>query len=174
MQTTDISAATSAMQDESVKRMAMICWSNDLDKVWPTLILATTGAASGLEVDVFFTFWGLRVLQKNNKRITGRNWMQKGESVVDRGGTDHLKLGKIHFGGAGTWMIRKLARQYKVAAPTELLELALECGVRLHPCQMTMDLYGLTDDDFIDGLQPTLGAASFIDMALKADITLFI
>ena len=47
-------------------------------------------------------------------------------------------------------------------------------GVRLHPCQMTMDLYGLTREDFIDGLQPTLGAASFIDMAARADITLFI
>lgn len=174
MQTSDISAAAQAMQDESVKRMAMICWSNDLDKVWPTLILATTGAASGLEVDVFFTFWGLRVLQKNSKRFTGKNWMQKGESIVDHGGTDHLKLGKIHFAGMGTWMIKKLAKQYKVASPTELLELALECGVRLHPCQMTMDLYGLSTDDFIDGLQPTLGAASFIDMAVKADITLFI
>lgn len=174
METTDISAAAQAMTDEQVKRMAMVCWSSDLDRVWPTLILATTGAASGLEVDIFFTFWGLRVLQKNNRRFTGKNWMQKGESLVDRGGTDHLKLGKIHFGGAGTMMIKKLARQYKVASPTELLEMAMDVGVRLHPCQMTMDLYGLSTDDFIDGLQPTLGAASFIDMAAKADITLFI
>ena len=174
METTDISAAAHAMTDEQVKRMAMVCWSSDLDRVWPTLILATTGAASGLEVDIFFTFWGLRVLQKNNRRFTGKNWMQKGESLVDRGGTDHLRLGKIHFGGAGTMMIKKLARQYKVASPTELLEMAMDVGVRLHPCQMTMDLYGLTTEDFIDGLQPTLGAASFIDMAAKADITLFI
>ncbi len=175
MQTTDISAAAQAMaQDEQAKRMAIICWSSDLDRVWPTLILATTGAASGLEVDVFFTFWGLRVLQKNKKRITGRNWMQKGESLVDRGGTDHLKLGKVHFAGMGTKMIKMLAKQYKVASPTELLEMAQDVGVRLHPCQMTMDLYGLSTDDFIDGLQPTLGAASFIDMAAKADITLFI
>lgn len=156
------------------KRMAIVCWSSDLDRVWPTLILATTGAASGLEVDIFFTFWGLRVLQKNDRRITGTNWMQKGESLVDRGGTDHLKLGKIHFAGAGTKMIKKLAKDYKVASPTELLELAIDAGVRLHPCQMTMDLYGLKSSDFIDGLQPTLGAASFIDMACKADIQLFI
>src|SRR5713226_7586427 len=79
------------------KRMSIVCWSGDLDRVWPVLILATTGAASGLEVNVFFTFWGLRVLQRNDKRITGQNWIQKGESVVDHGGTDHLKLGKIHF-----------------------------------------------------------------------------
>lgn len=175
MENTDITAAdTTTSEDEQAKRMAIICWSNDLDRVWPTLILATTGAASGLEVDVFFTFWGLRVLQRNKKRITGKNWMQKGESLVDRGGTDHLKLGKINFAGMGTKMIKMLAKQYKVASPTELLEMAQDVGVRLHPCQMTMDLYGLTTDDFIDGLQPTLGAASFIDMAARADITLFI
>lgn len=52
---------------------------------------------------------GLRVLQRNNKRITGKNWMQKGESLVDRGGTDHPKLGKINFAGMGTMMIKKLA-----------------------------------------------------------------
>ncbi len=160
--------------DDKTKRMAIICWSSDLDRVWPVLILATTGAASGLEVDVFFTFWGLRVLQRNDKRITGRNWMQKAESLVDRGGTDHLKLGKVHFGGMGTSMIKMLAREHKVASVTELLEIALDVGVRLHPCQMTMDLYGFTPGDFIDGVQPTLGAASFIDMAARADITLFI
>ena len=48
------------------KRMSIVCWSGDLDRVWPVLILATTGAASGLQVNVFFTFWGLRVLQRND------------------------------------------------------------------------------------------------------------
>ena len=156
------------------KSMSIVCWSSDLDRVWPVLILATTAAASGLEVNVFFTFWGLRVLQKNDKRLTGTNWMQKGESVVDRGGTDHLKLGKIHFGGAGTTMIKKLAKSYNVATPTELLGMAQDLGVKLYPCQMTMDLYGLTKEDFIDGLETPLGAASFIDMAADSDITLFI
>jgi peroxiredoxin family protein len=78
------------------------------------------------------------------------------------------------MGGMGTMMIKQLATEYKVASPSELLQMALDVGVRLHPCQMTMDLYGFTAHDFIDGLQPTLGAASFIDMAAKADITLFI
>lgn len=163
-----------AADDDQPKRLAIICWSNDLDRVWPTLILATTGAASGLEVDIFFTFWGLRVLQRNNKRFTGRNWMQRGESVVDRGGTDHLKLGKINFAGMGTWMIKRLAKKYKVASPTELLVMARDIGVRLHPCQMTMDLYGLKLKDFVEGLEAPKGAASFIDMAAKADIQLFI
>lgn len=159
---------------ERGKRMSIICWSNDLDRVWPVLILSTTGAASGMHVDIFFTFWGLRVLQKNDKRFTGKNWMQKGESVVDHGGTDHLKLSKIHFGGAGTGMIKKLAKSYNVASPTELLGMAKDLGVKLHPCQMTMDLYGLSKDDFIDGIEPPLGAASYIEMAQEADVNLFI
>jgi peroxiredoxin family protein len=154
--------------------MAMICWSSDLDKVWPVLILGTTAAASGMEVDIFFTFWGLRVLQRNDVRVTGERWQQKMESMVDRGGTDHLKLGKIHMGGMGTSMIKGLARDYKVASPGELLEMATDLGVRLHPCQMTMDLYGIKTTDMIDGLQPCIGAASFLDMAADADITLFI
>jgi peroxiredoxin family protein len=156
------------------KKMSIVCWSSDLDRVWPVLILSTTGAASGFDVNVFFTFWGLRVLQKNDKRVTGQNWMQVGESIMDHGGTDHLHLGKMHMGGAGTMMIKKLAKKYNVASPTELLEMAKDLGVHLYPCQMTMDLYGLKKDDFIDGLEPPLGAASFIDMAAESDITLFI
>ncbi len=167
-------ASRAASHADEPKRMAIICWSNDLDRVWPVMILATTGAASGLEVDVFFTFWGLRVLQKNETRVTGQNWMQKGESLFDRGGSEHLKLSKVHFAGMGTSMIKLLAKQHNVASVTELMEMAIEMGVRLHPCQMTMDLYGLSRSDFIDGLQPTLGAASFIDMAARADIQLFI
>lgn len=168
------STLTTSKAVERQKTMALVCWSSDLDRVWPTLILATTAAASGLDVSVFFTFWGLRVLQKNDKRITGTNWMQKGESLMDRGGTEHLKLGKLHFGGAGTKMIKKLAEDYKVASPTELLGAAQDLGVKLYPCQMTMELYGLSKDDFIEGLEPPMGAATFIDIAADADITLFI
>lgn len=160
--------------DEEPKRMALVCWSSDLDRVWPVMIMATTAAASGLEVDIFFTFWGLRALQKPDKRFTGKNWKQRGESFMDKGGADNLTLGKMHMAGMGTHMIKSLAKEQGVASPAELMEMAQEIGVRLHPCQMTMDLYGLTEDDFIDGLEQGCGAANFIDMAASADIQMFI
>jgi peroxiredoxin family protein len=163
-----------ADEENTTKKMSLICWSSDLDRVWPVLILATTGAASGMQVNIFFTFWGLRVLQKNDTRVTGKNWKQKMESVMDRGGTDHLKLGKMHMGGMGTRMIKQLANEHKVASPTELLEIARDLGVRLFPCQMTMDLYGFDKDDFIDGLEPPVGAASYLDMAADSDISMLI
>src|SRR5258706_4092008 len=144
------------------KKMTIIAWSGTLDKAWPTLILATTAAASGMDVTVFFTFWGLRILQKNTKRTTGKNWKQRMLSVFNRGGSDHLGLSKLQMGGMGPMMMRQLAREYKVAEPTELLDMAQQLGVKLWPCQMTMDLMGLKRDDFIDGLSETVGAATAI------------
>jgi peroxiredoxin family protein len=156
------------------KKMTIVAWSGTLDKAWPTLILATTAAASGMDVAVFFTFWGLRILQKNTKRTTGKNWKQKMLSVFNRGGSDHLGLSKLQMGGMGPVMMRQLAREHRVAEPTELLEMAQQLGVKLWPCQMTMDLMGLSRDDFIDGLSETVGAATALQRMSESEINLFI
>jgi len=154
-------------------KLVIFAWSGDLDHVWPTLILSTTGAAMGLETTVFFTFWGLFPLVKNDVRITGENWMQKMLSVMNRGGTEHLKLSKMQFVGAGPAMMKKLARDHKVASPTELLDMARDMGVRLVPCQMTMDLLGLKREDLVDGLEEPAGATTAL-LEAKDAVTLFI
>jgi peroxiredoxin family protein len=154
-------------------KLVIFTWGGDLDKVWPTLILATSAAAMGMETIVFFTFWGLFPLVRNDVRLTGDNWMQKAMSLLHRGGTEHLKLSQLNFAGAGPAMMRKLASDHQVASPQELLELAQEMGVRLIPCQMTMDLLGLTREDMIDGLEEPAGAATALAEAQDA-ITLFI
>jgi peroxiredoxin family protein len=155
------------------ERLVIFAWSGELDKIWPTLILATTGAAMGKETTVFFTFWGLFPLVKNNVRITGSNWMQKMLSMMNRGGDEHLKLSKMNFAGAGPAMMNHLARKNHVASPHELLDLAEEMGVKLIPCQMTMDMLGLKRDDLIDGLEEPAGATMALAEAQGA-ITLFI
>jgi peroxiredoxin family protein len=68
------------------KKLVIIAWSGDLDKVWPQMILATTGAAMGMDTTIFFTFWGLCSLVKHDRRITGENWMQKMVAMMDRPG----------------------------------------------------------------------------------------
>jgi peroxiredoxin family protein len=154
-------------------KLVIFAWSGDLDKVWPTLILATTGAAMGMQTTVFFTFWGLFPLVKDEVRITGENWMQKLLSTVDRPGLEHLKLGRMNFAGAGPTMMRKLAKEHHVASPAELIELAKDLGVKLVPCQMTMDLLGLSREDMIDGLEEPAGATTALLEAQDA-VTLFI
>ena len=133
------------------EKLVIIAWSGDLDKVWPQMILATTGAAMGMQTTIFFTFWGLFSLVKDGVHITGDNWMQKMVSMMDRPGMEHLKLGKMNFAGAGPKMMKQLAKEHQVASPGELLEMAQDLGVRLVPCQMTMDLLGLTREDMIEG-----------------------
>ena len=154
-------------------KLVIMAWSGDLDKVWPTLILATTGAAMGMRTTVFFTFWGLFPLVKNDVRITGENWMQRMLSMFNRGGTEHLKLGKMNFAGMGPRMMKKLAREHKVASPQELLDMARDLGVRLVPCQMTMDMLGLKREDLIEGLEDPAGATTAMLEAQDA-VTLFI
>src|SRR5579885_2900962 len=96
----DVAAPQPQVQD----KLTIFAWSGELDKIWPTLILATTGAAMGKETTIFFTFWGLFPLVKNDVRITGENWMQKMLSMMNRGGDVHLKLTKMNFIGAGPAM----------------------------------------------------------------------
>jgi peroxiredoxin family protein len=154
--------------------VTLIAWGGDLDRIWPTTILATTAAAGGMDVAVFFTFWGLFPLVREDKRITGTNWMTKGMSVMNRGSAAHAGLSKMHMGGMGPMMMRKLADKNGVAPPEELLDMAKDLGVKLWPCRMTMDLMGLKDSDLIGGLDEPAGAATALERMKRSAISLFI
>jgi len=156
------------------EKMVLIAASGDLDKAWPVMILATTGAAYGMDVTVFFTFWGLGILKKPDAGLTGDDWRQKMMSVFKKGSPDGLQLSTMNFGGLGAKLMKDLADQKKVASVQELLELAQQLGVKLWPCQMTMDLMGLELEHMIDGLDAPAGAGSAISLMRDASISLFI
>jgi peroxiredoxin family protein len=158
----------------ATKELDIIFYSGELERVWATMILASTAAAMGVRCRVFVTFWGLQVFVKNQRRITGENWMQKMMSFMQRPGISHRKLSKMNFLGMGPWMMGKLAKQYNVASPTELLQMASDLGVEFIPCQMTMDMFGLKRDDLIDGMGDPAGAATAIEIMTQANASLFI
>ena len=160
--------------EAATKQVVIVAESGDLERTWATTILASTAAASGMQVTLFFTFWGLFPLVRPGVRITGTNWMQKMLSAVNRPGIDHLKLSRLNFGGMGPWMMKRLAHQHGVAEPGELLAMAQALGVRLIPCQMSMDMMGITADQLIDGLEEPAGAAAALSLMAEADATLFI
>ena len=161
-------------QIKKKNKLTIIAWGGNLDQIWPTTILATTAAASGMESSVFFTFWGLFAIVKPEVRITGDNWMQKMMSVMNPGSAQKAKLSRYHFAGAGPAMFKKLADDQNVAKPDELIGLAQELGVKLIPCQMTMDLLGLKPEDLLDGLEEPIGSATAIREMREAAIPLFI
>ena len=164
-----------AMEPAAKSRgLILINYSGELEKTWATMLLASTAAAMGMPCKVFITFWGFQSVVKDSRRITGRNWMQKMMSVLQRPGISHRKLSKMDFLGMGPWMMFRLAKQYKDASPKELLEIAQSMGVEFIPCQMTMDLFGIKPDDLIDGMGEPVGAASVLGLIQDGWTPLFI
>ncbi|HET9671238.1 MAG TPA: DsrE/DsrF/DrsH-like family protein [Actinomycetota bacterium] len=165
---------TGGKRIERKNKLTIIAWGGDLDRIWPTTILATTAAASGMEASVFFTFWGLFAIAKPEVRVTGENWMQKMMSVMNPGSAQKAKLSRYQFAGAGPRMFKRLARKHQVARPEELIQTARDLGVRLIPCQMTMDLLGLRREDLLDDLEEPIGAATAIAEMRESSVSLFI
>ena len=160
--------------EDAAQSMTIVAWSGDLDKVWPTLILGSTGAAYGMQTTIFFTFWGLYPLVRDDVRITGTNKMTKALAAMNPPGMERMKLSKFNLGGAGSWMMRKLAKDHKASSPKELLEMCIELGVNLWPCEMTMDLLGIRRDQLIEGVGDPVGAATALSAMNKSNINLFI
>ena len=158
----------------TTKELVIVNWSGELDRIWPTLILASTAAASGVRCKVFVTFWGLLPFVRDGVRLTGDNWMQRMLSLMQRPGIDNLRMSKMNFLGMGPWMIGRLRRQYNVASPRELLDAATALGVEFIPCQMSMDMFGIKREDLIDGMGEPAGAATAIEIMTEADASLFI
>ncbi|MCG3252646.1 MAG: DsrE/DsrF/DrsH-like family protein [Candidatus Heimdallarchaeota archaeon] len=135
------------------KKMAIVVHSGTLDLAYPPLMLAAAAGASDIEVDIFFTFWGLNLLKK------------KGLKRAKLGGAWRL----------GTGMMKMMIKRTGMATLPDLLEAVMETGkVRLWACTATMDIMMVKKEQLIDGLEGYMGAAGFLDIAADCDIQLFI
>ncbi|MBI4924172.1 MAG: DsrE/DsrF/DrsH-like family protein [Devosia nanyangense] len=155
--------------------LSMIVTKGTLDWAYPPFILATTAAAMGLEVSMFFTFYGLTLLKKDlNLKIStlGNPAMQMPMMGM------HMALPNLvsalpGVDGLATGMMKNLIKKKGVASIEELRAMAIEADVKMIACQMTMDLFEYKLEDMIEG--PALGgAASYIEIASKSDINLYI
>jgi len=171
------------MAKKKTKKFALIASQGTLDWAYPPFILASTAAAMDIEVKIFFTFYGLPLLKhKVDAKISpqsnpampmkmpfGPKGFQKLNWKIP-----NVLMGNIPgFEDTATSLMKKTFKQKGVATVTELRDACLESGVDLIACQMTMDVFGFTKDDFIKGISYA-GAASFIDFAIDADMQLFI
>ena len=132
--------------------MTIAVFSGDLDKVLAAFFLATTAASMGMEVKMFFTFWGLNVVRKK-KLTSGKTLLQKMMSLLNRGGADRLPLSKFNLLGLGPLMMKIMMKQSKVPDVPELIKTAQELGVKLLVCTTTFGFMGFRKDDFIDGIE---------------------
>ena len=162
----------SAPAQDIEDRLSMVVFSGDLDKAIAAFIIATGAAAMGLEVSMFFTFWGLNIIKKQ-KVYEGKNFLEKGFTAMLPAGTGQLPLSQMNFLGAGAKIIRKLMNDHEVTSIEEFVELAQEFGVRMVACDMSRELLGVRDEELIDGLEFG-GVASFMGDAARSKASLFI
>lgn len=167
-----------------IPSMTIIATKGTLDMAYPPFILASTAAALGWEVSVFFTFYGLELLKKNldlkvsplgnpampMKMPMGPEWLRKTSLPIP----NLIMAGIPGFENAATGMMKETIKQKGVASIEELRELSLEAEVKLVACQMTVDLFGYEKDEFIPEISDWIGAASFLPVAQKADVSLFV
>jgi len=157
---------------EETRRCSIVVFSGDMDKVFAAFIIGTTAAAMGMETTMFFTFWGLKAIQKGTP--TGNGFFGKMMGVMNRGGIDRIGPSKFNFGGIGRWMFKKMMADQNVTSLPELLQMAIDMDVKLLACLMSMDVMEISRDDLIDEVEDVVGAATFIAAAEGAEINLFI
>lgn len=167
-----------------VPSMTIIATKGTLDMAYPPFILASTAAALGWDVAIFFTFYGLDLLKKDmNLKVSplgnpampmklpaGPQWLRNTNLPIP----NLIMAGIPGFDSAATGMMKETLKQKGVASIEELRELSIEAEVKLIACQMTVDLYGFEKDDFIPEINDWVGAASFLPIAQKSDVSLFI
>jgi peroxiredoxin family protein len=156
-------------------KISMIVFSGDMDKVLASFVIATGAAAMGMDVVMFFTFWGTPVLRDKGKKTGGKDAMGKMFGAMLPKGACEAKLSKMNMAGLGTIMMKALMKKKNVASIEQMLELAGELGVRIFVCEMSMDLMGFKREEMIHYQNLSYcGVAKFLEEANTSRIQLFI
>lgn len=156
-------------------KLSMIVFSGDLDKVLAAFVIATGAAAMGMEVVMFFTFWGTPVLRDQSKPQGSKDFMGKMFGQMLPKGCGAVKLSKMNMAGLGTNMMKSLMKQKNVASLEQMIELAAELEVQIYVCEMSMDLMGFKREEMITFPNMDFcGVAKFLEEAMHSRVQLFI
>jgi peroxiredoxin family protein len=156
------------------EKMTLIMFSGEMDKALALFNIAIGGATSGMDVTIFFTFWGLNVIKKNEGSIQSKGVMRKMLNWMNRGGAKRLPLSKFHMGGMGKSMMQQLMKDINFPQVDELMRTAKEFGVKFIACTTTMGMMGIGKDAFITEVDSFAGVATYIAEARESKINLFI
>lgn len=151
------------------KKLSIISFSGDFDKLVAAFTLATGSAAVGYEVNIFFTFWGLNVIKKKRGRSPlGKGFLARFFGFL-MGGPKNVPLSRLNFLGVSPKLMTFMMRKRNVATLTELIEAAKALNINLYACEMSMIILGITIDDFIPEIKEVLGVAKFLEIAEGGD-----
>ena len=151
---------------------SLICFSDDLDKALATFVIANGAVASGKKVTIFFTFWGLNVIKRQQKPSLQKDFFGKMFSMMLPASSKGLGLSKMNMGGIGSKMMRKVLKKRHVDSLETMIQTAIDNGVEMVACQMSMDVMGVKAEELIDGIQIG-GVATYLERTENANLNLF-
>ncbi len=178
---TEIDPAIKAYVDERLaeisprvpdNRVSMVVFSGELDRQLASLVIATGAAAMGMEVSVFYTFWGLSAL-KRETHLTGKSLKEKMFAIMTPRRLAKMPVSKMNFGGIGSVMLKSMMKEKQVASIDELFAMAREMGVKFIACTMSMDVMGISQEELVEGISLG-GVATFLGDAVRSRVSLFI
>lgn len=151
----------------------LIVFSDDLDKALASFVIANGALASGKKVSIFFTFWGLNVIKNTNKPAVKKDFLGKMFGMMLPSSSKHLGLSKMNMGGLGSKMMRYIMKEKKIDTLESLMQQAIDNGIELIACSMSMDVMGIKQEELMDNI--TIGGvAAYLDRAENANVNLFI
>jgi CoA-disulfide reductase len=167
-------AAEAKLADPGKKEGAtLVVFSGDLDKAIASFIIATGAASLGKQVTMFFTFWGLNIIKRKDKPVVVKDTVAKMFDVMLPSHAGDLPLSKMQMAGMGPMMIKYIMKKNNVDSIDTLIKNALDMGVKVVACSMSMDLMGIRQEEFIDGVEIG-GVASYLAATDDSGLNLFI
>jgi|AntAceMinimDraft_17_1070374.scaffolds.fasta_scaffold09019_4 CoA-disulfide reductase len=151
----------------------IVVFSQDLDKAIAAFIIAQGAATMGKKVSLFFTFWGLNVLRQAKKVRVRKDFMEKMFGWMMPRGPKKLPISNMNMGGMGSKMIKSIMKKKNVDALEVMMSTAIELGVNLQACAMSMDIMGIKKEELIDGIE-VVGVATYLADTTTANHNLFI
>lgn len=156
------------------EKLSLIVFSGSLDRLIAAFVLATGAAAMGMQVSMFFTFWGTAALRRENVHVK-KTLLERMFGWMLPKGVRKLPLSQMHMAGGGPAMIRYVMKKNGVASVEEMIELCKEMGVELNVCTMSMDLLGMKPEELIEYPNKSYcGVAKFLETAAPGKITMFL
>lgn len=151
----------------------LVVFSGDLDKAIASFIIANGASSMGKKVTMFFTFWGLNILRKPTKVKVKKDMLGNMFGMMMPRGSKKLKLSNMNMMGMGGKMIRMVMKNKNVSSLEELIQAAIESGIEIVACQMSMDVMGLKQEELIDGVKIG-GVGYYLGEAEDSNVNLFI
>jgi peroxiredoxin family protein len=162
-----------SQEDPRADKKTLLLFSDDLDKVLATFVIANGAVAMDSQVTIFFAFWGINVLRKDAASSHPKSLLDKLFGWMMPRGPERLKLSKMHMLGVGTSMMKRVMKAKNVKMVPELIAMARDAGVRFVVCTMSMDVMGISQEELMDGIELG-GVATFLGAAEESNMTLFV